>query len=101
MMAEQPNGWVRFWAGPEPTSDPKLTLRRVFRKMGLIGGLVLAAGTFFMMWEADEPLWLKLVISLAVFLFMFGVFFGLGLLMGHALLFVVGDKRDTQESPHE
>lgn len=93
MTAEQPNRWIRFWAGPEPTSDPKLTLRRVFRKMGFIGGLVVAAGTFFMMWGTDEPLWMKAVVPLAVFLFMFAVIFLMGLLMGHFLIFVSGQKQ--------
>jgi hypothetical protein len=61
--------------------------------MGLLGGFVLAVGTFFLMWESDETLWMKMVVPLAVFLFMFVVLAGIGLVMGYILMFVVGDKR--------
>ena len=95
MTAEQPHWWVRFWAGPEPRSDPKLTLRRVFRRMGLILGLVLGVTSGIQVWGADVPLWIKLVIPLGLFGLMFGWCFGLGLLMGRFLPLATGDKRDS------
>jgi hypothetical protein len=95
MTPEHPNWWVRFWAGSEPTKDPRLAVRRVFLRIGLIIGLFFAAYSFFLMRGVVAPPWTKVVAPLAMGLIMFGVIFGVGVLAGYFLIYVVGDKRES------